>query len=135
MEVIEGEELVTLIAEGLSATPQGFPKGLEEQLMRNALSGQLIASTTSVETQMLAKAVLKYRPLILETAIEKLTRCQIISIAAPICNAKSKIRDGVPFIIIFDGLLDVAVASIEMSHAVQGLPRELDISFPKIEFP
>lgn len=135
MLAIEREELAALITEGISAMPQSFQEGIGEQLVRNALSGRLTASTTSVETQLLARAASKYRQLIRDEAIEKLLNCQIISIPAPICNAKAKIRQGIPYIVIFDGLLDMAVATIEMSYAVQGLPIELDNSFPKSDFP
>lgn len=135
MAVIESEELIELIIEGISATPRRSSEGLVERLVREIVSGQLIASSTSEETQLLAKAMLKYRPLILQTAIEKLIRCEVVSITAPICNAKSKIRNGVPFIVVFDGLFDTVVATIEMSYAVQELPNILDTSFPKTEFP
>lgn len=135
MFAIEREELAALITEGISAMPQGFQEGIEEQLVRNALFGRITASTTSIETQLLARAASKYRQLIRDEAIVKLLNCQIISIPAPICNAKVKIRKGIPYIFIFDGLLDMAVATAEMSFVIQGLPTELDNSFPISNFP
>jgi hypothetical protein len=135
MATIQGEELAALIVEGLAATPQRLRDGHEEQLVRQAVSGQLTASTTSLETQVLARAVASYRPFIQEEAIEKLFRCQVISVPAPVCNARAMIREGIPTIVIFDGLLDLVAVTMEMSYAAQELPRDLDLVFPHPAFP
>jgi hypothetical protein len=135
MSTIEGEALAALIAEGLAATPQRLREGHEEELIRQALSGQLAASTVSLETQLFVRAVSLYRPLILDTAMEKLLRCRIISIPAPICSARAMTWQGTPTIVVFDGLLDLVVAIMEMSYAVRELPRDLEHVFPHPDFP
>jgi hypothetical protein len=124
-----------LLNEGFSATPQCFPKQIKERLVSDALSGKLSAASYSDESRDLAKSIMGYDSLIKKDAIDKLSRCDVISIRAPICNAVSALNGSSPTIVLFDGLLDTAVTWIEMSYAVQGLPERLDQTFPIADFP
>tara|TARA_R110002049_G_scaffold111070_2_gene260199 strand:+ start:1007 stop:2122 length:1116 start_codon:yes stop_codon:yes gene_type:complete len=135
MRKIEHSEILSLVSEGFSATPEIYSTERKAKILDDLASLNVKNLTFSKETKLLINLMEKWCPVVSSAALQKLFKCEIISIPAPIFNAFSKVTEGRPSIVIFDGLLDAALAHICVSSINTCLPKSLEKMFPREKLP
>ncbi|WP_428422823.1 hypothetical protein [Methylibium sp.] len=133
--ILDPAELLDLVDEGLAALPAACAPPAKWKLRQLANAATQQVSSSSPATRDLAAAMQPFGFLILDRSIDAAAKRVVVSVPLPLCNAVAKVRQGLDCIFLFDGLFDVAVANIAMSHALQGLPSLFDTNFPKPDYP
>ncbi|CAN7760594.1 hypothetical protein LJR039_007088 [Pseudorhodoferax sp. LjRoot39] len=120
------EDAIDVLNDGLSALSNAVHEDARTRLLAMARRSLIEMASDSPQTRDLARTMAPYRPLVLDEAMQAVSRRTVISIPLPLCNAVARHFRGEECIFLFDGLLDAATATIAMSYAVKSLPPVFD---------